>query len=119
MEKIVFDLPDYLPRLNWVPAPEEFIPTPHWTVYPPIQRMEDGRAIIDFYHDKGSYYVKIFDNKDHPNIEKLPTNCPRVIKALYRKEWQLKCLRTTCCSDVLRDMNLAFSAVEKMNECLK
>lgn len=99
-ELLIYRGPDYTPVAEWVPAPEGYVPVEYGSVFPPIKKLPDNRLIIDQCRmSDGTFEVKIFDNKDHPNIALLPASAPRAVVSLYERSSQLSYLRMTSFSE--------------------
>lgn len=66
-----------------------------------LRRLGFRRAPYTIRHwsDRQSFMwrceVKVFDNKDHPDLKHLPPHTPRSVKVIMRRENRLKYLRAT------------------------
>lgn len=103
-----------LPRAGWEPAPAEYEPVEYGSAFPPVSKLADGRLVIDqSLRADGGYDVKVFDNADAPQLALLPANAPRAVKAIFRREWRLRYLRSTDATSVMNDINRACEAWAK------
>lgn len=102
VRKVVTSPPSYLPEgIYYEKNPDWY----RWEEYgpggqPKIQKKPDSNVLgIDFHIDRdGNYLVKCWEKKDHSNLELLLKeykNCPRIVKSVYKKEFQLRILRMT------------------------
>lgn len=104
-------LPNFLPQASWEPAPAGFAPVAYGSVLPPIQKHADGRLIVDYKRGAdGSWQVAVFDNRDSPALAALPQHTPRAVKMVFRREWQLRFLRTTEGFSISDDIEAAHHA---------
>lgn len=79
---------------------------PGWIVgFDNIDEWKDGNRPYP-----GPFAVRVWKRQDHQNMEKLPWNAPRAVKALYRASVQLKRLRATSAWDFLDDIQKAETA---------
>ena len=91
-------MPDCEPITETIPAPpsfrhEEWGPN---SQFPPIQKMPDGRLIVDWWTSKdGMIMCKIWTRADHPNMATLPEDAPRAVRTVYTADIQLAMLRGT------------------------
>lgn len=106
-----------LPAKVWEPAPVGFTPAVYGSVYPPIQKLPDGRLVVDqSRRQDGSYDVAVFDNRDDPAIGQLPLYCPRSVRQLFRREWRLRFLRATEAASILADIDRALHDWAEFNK---
>ena len=105
-------LPAFLPRKKWIPAPPEYQAAQHGSVFPPIQKLANGRLAIDQSRSvtDNSVSIAVFDNCDHPNIKTLPKHCPRIVRQLFSREWQLRFLRARDGWGIWADIDKAIAA---------
>jgi hypothetical protein len=94
---MIRDLPSYRPvGAEWIPVPASYRLEHHGPtkVFPDIQKLPDGRLALDWYRAlDGRPMVKAWRQADHYNMAQLPSTCPRVVRQLYRAEFQLRWLR--------------------------
>lgn len=97
-------LPRFLPVKHWLPATAPG--RGHGSVYPPIEKLADGRLIVD----RCGVEIAVFDNRDHPNAALLPPGTPRAVVRLYRRDWQLRFLRAVEAGPILAEIEAALAA---------
>ena len=89
-------MPSYKPQTEVVEAPWAGDGTfSSGQLRHPIVKSSDGRLAVDVWVDGGKTKARVWRKEDHPNLEKLPENAPRKVKALYRADGQLAHLRGT------------------------
>lgn len=54
--------------------------------------------------------VKVFENRDHPNIGLLPSNAPRIVKRMFKREYQLRLIRATDAAPLMAESRAAEAA---------
>lgn len=89
-------LPDYRPATEEIEPPLGFVPAhhPQAAQFPPLQKLDDGRLVVDVWWSIGGIAtLKVWEQRDHPNLTQLPANAPRMVKALYQRRGQLAYLR--------------------------
>lgn len=98
------NLPCFMPRKRWIASDDPGVP--YQSVYPPIEKRADGMLIVD----RAAGAIAVFDNRDHPNARALPPGAPRPVKLLYRRDWQLRCLRAVHAGPIMADIGAALDA---------
>jgi hypothetical protein len=59
-----------------------------------MKRMPDGSLIIDAYRSaNGTMIATLYTPGDHPNLKRLPSDAPEVVKQLYLPAFQIRLLR--------------------------
>jgi len=93
---------------------------------PKVVHLDEENTMIDlcFEASRGSPFYKgtsvrrisavhsitVISYKDHSILEKLPKGTPRAVKALFRKEYRLRCLRSKEALPIIKDIDLANKA---------
>lgn len=89
-------LPDWTPKLKKMRAPGWFDASGYTSIRPKIQNYPGVGSIVDWYLDRNKHViVKVLPEDDHPSINDLPPNCPRVVRAIYKKPFQMRFARAT------------------------
>lgn len=97
-------LPPFRPSKRWQRAGAPAVL--HASVYPPIEKLADGRLIVDRCGEE----IAVFDNRDHPNAALLPAGVPKAVRRLYRRDWQLRFLRAVEAGPIIADIDAAMAA---------
>ena len=95
--KRVFVMPflDYTPELRMVSVPAN-VSLPQCKAssqFPPLHRWEDGRIMVDWWDDPKGQVAKLWIERDHPNLSRLPAGTPKEMRNLYTAPMQLALLR--------------------------
>jgi hypothetical protein len=93
---MAYVLPDWEPFTEEVENPCPPFSAGPWSQaaqFPPIQKLADGRIVVDWWVGSGRVVAKAWRRADHPNISLLPWNAPRSVKTMYRADTQLAYLR--------------------------
>lgn len=92
-------LPEFWPAVEMLEGPADdfpgFKPQP-WSQaaqFPPVQKLNDGRLVVDWWAGSGVFGIKAWTRADHPNLSLIPNGAPRVVRALYRADVQFAMLR--------------------------
>jgi hypothetical protein len=87
-------MPKYDPVTEIVVLDRPARPYSQAALLPPVLKMPDGRLVVDEWaRGSAQCCVKVWRRADHANLEVLPANAPRVVKALYRSDGQFALLR--------------------------
>jgi len=128
------DLPWPIPASKWNEVTPEFERTttywpaiyeaamdaarkPGWN--PKTVQMAGHMLAIDYSFYPGTDIVSAYKTaviQDHPFLKTLPSNAPRAVRHIYRKDVRLKYLRADEGWDFFRDMARAEEAWAKFNE---
>lgn len=101
-------IPEWMPRTVYEPYPADL--ETQRGPRPDVVPLPDGRLIVDWFGNDKEVTAVIWDNKDHPNMAKLPADAPESVRALYSRPVQLSILRATDCWGALAAADKAMAA---------
>lgn len=91
-----------------------------WFV-PKMMRLDDGSSVVDYAGKFGSddlHSFAVAKIEDHPFLDELPSNAPRAVKHMYRKEVRVRYLGVFDYMDWITDVNRAEAARKEYNDNL-
>jgi len=125
--------PDIIPHTEWRDVTQKVRESPHWPEIleaaqnaankpgwnPKTVKLDEDEVVLDYSFHRDSNDLSSFcvaKVSDHPYLSTLPSNAPRTVKHILRKETRLRYLRSSEAWGFICDLQKAKDSAQKYND---